>query len=139
MQLAGLQRFGLVRRGVNLPASNQIRQSASGAVFRPEIEGLRAVAAALVAIFHIWLGRVSGGVDVFFVVSGFLITTGLLSRIERTGSPQLARFWGRLVIRLVPAALTVLLAIVITSRERDDLSTRQSYNGDIFSLLGANA
>ena len=39
--------------------------------FRPEIEGLRIVAALLVAIYHIWFGKVSGGVDVFFVISGF--------------------------------------------------------------------
>lgn len=38
--------------------------------FRPEIEGLRIVAALLVAVYHIWMQRVSGGVDVFFVVSG---------------------------------------------------------------------
>lgn len=53
--------------------------------FRPEIEGLRAVAALLVAVYHIWMMRVSGGVDVFFVVSGFLITTSLLSRYARDG------------------------------------------------------
>lgn len=98
-----------------MPVTSQIERPASGAVFRPEIEGLRAVAAALVAIFHIWLGRVSGGVDVFFVVSGFLITTGLVSRIERTGSAQLTQFWGRLITRLLPASLTVLLAIIATS------------------------
>jgi peptidoglycan/LPS O-acetylase OafA/YrhL len=51
--------------------------------FRPEIEGLRAIAAMLVAVFHIWLGRVSGGVDVFFVVSSFLITLGLLGELDR--------------------------------------------------------
>lgn len=39
--------------------------------FRPEIEGLRIIAALLVAVYHIWIGRVSGGVDVFFVISGF--------------------------------------------------------------------
>jgi peptidoglycan/LPS O-acetylase OafA/YrhL len=51
--------------------------------FRSEIEGLRAVAAILVAVYHIWLGNVSGGVDVFFVVSGFLITLSLLSKFEK--------------------------------------------------------
>lgn len=87
----------------------------SGAAFRPEIEGLRAVAAILVATFHIWLGRVSGGVDVFFVVSGFLITTGLLSQIDRHGTPQFAVFWARLVNRLLPPALLVLIAVVVAS------------------------
>ncbi|MEP7242595.1 MAG: acyltransferase family protein [Gammaproteobacteria bacterium] len=86
-----------------------------GRAFRPEIEGLRAVAATLVAVFHIWLGRVSGGVDVFFVVSSFLITTGLLGQIERSGTIDFARFWGRLVKRLAPAALLVLCAVVIAS------------------------
>lgn len=51
--------------------------------FRLEIEGLRAIAAVLVAVYHIWFHRVSGGVDVFFVVSGFLITLSLLSMYRR--------------------------------------------------------
>lgn len=76
--------------------------------FRPEIEGLRAVAAVLVAIFHIWVGGVSGGVDVFFVVSGFLITTTLLKQIERHGKIRPLSFLGRLLRRLVPSALVVL-------------------------------
>jgi peptidoglycan/LPS O-acetylase OafA/YrhL len=83
--------------------------------FRPEIEGLRALASILVAVFHIWLRRVSGGVDVFFVVSGFLITTGLLGQIERGGGVRFALFWGRLVKRLAPAAFTVLGAVVVVS------------------------
>jgi len=83
------------------------------AVFRPEIEGLRAIAAILVAVFHIWLGRVSGGVDVFFVVSSFLITTGLLGHIDRWQRVDFALFWGRLIKRLVPVAYVVLCTVVI--------------------------
>jgi peptidoglycan/LPS O-acetylase OafA/YrhL len=84
-------------------------------VFRPEIEGLRAVAAILVAVFHIWLGRVSGGVDVFFVVSGFLITTGLLARIDRFQTVDFPLFWGRLIKRLIPVAYVVLCAVILTA------------------------
>src|ERR1700750_698269 len=85
------------------------------AVFRPEIEGLRAIAAILVAIFHIWLGRVSGGVDVFFVVSGFLITTGLLGHIDRWQRVDFALFLGRLVRRLVPLAYVVLCTVIVAA------------------------
>jgi peptidoglycan/LPS O-acetylase OafA/YrhL len=84
-------------------------------VFRPEIEGLRAIAAMLVAVFHIWLGRVSGGVDVFFVVSGFLITTGLLGHLDRYYKVDFALFWGRLIKRLVPVAYVVLCAVIIAA------------------------
>lgn len=52
--------------------------------YRPEIEGLRTVATLLVAVYHIWFNRVSGGIDVFFVLSGFLITITILTRIEAT-------------------------------------------------------
>ncbi|MFO1378455.1 MAG: acyltransferase family protein [Steroidobacteraceae bacterium] len=83
--------------------------------FRPEIEGLRAVAAFLVAIYHIWIGRVSGGVDVFFVVSGFLITTTLIHQVERGGGVRFTAFWGRLIRRLIPAAYLVLLAVIAGS------------------------
>jgi peptidoglycan/LPS O-acetylase OafA/YrhL len=83
--------------------------------FRPEIEGLRAVASLLVAVYHIWLGNVSGGVDVFFVVAGFLITTSLLSRYERNGNIDFSGFILRLVKRLFPAAFTVLFVIGIVS------------------------
>lgn len=83
--------------------------------FRPEIEGLRAIAAILVAVYHIWLGNVSGGVDVFFVVSGFLITASLLSRYERTGHIEVIGYLLKLGKRLFPAAFTVLLFVLVTS------------------------
>ncbi len=83
--------------------------------FRPEIEGLRAVAALLVAVFHIWLHRVSGGVDVFFVVSGFLITTGLMTQVARDQRVDFLAFWSRLAQRLIPSAMLVLLTVIVAS------------------------
>jgi peptidoglycan/LPS O-acetylase OafA/YrhL len=83
--------------------------------YRPELQGLRAVAALLVAVYHIWIGRVSGGVDVFFVVSGFLITGLLLRQVENYGQVQFFTFAGSLAKRLLPAAMTVILATIIAS------------------------
>ena len=90
--------------------------SASGSSsFRLDIQGLRAVAALLVATYHIWLGRVSGGVDVFFVVSAYLITTMLLRQHEKSGGIDLAEFWGGLARRLLPMAMLVMAAVVVAS------------------------
>src|SRR5690625_7938222 len=83
--------------------------------YRPEIEGLRVVAALLVAIYHIWMMRVSGGVDVFFVVSGFLITTSLLSKYAREGYINLFSFVGGLLKRLLPHAISVLFFVTVMS------------------------
>jgi peptidoglycan/LPS O-acetylase OafA/YrhL len=83
--------------------------------FRPEIEGVRAIAALLVAGYHIWSGRVSGGVDVFFVMSGFLITTTLLGHITGYGRIKPLTYLSRLGLRLLPAALTTLLTVLVAS------------------------
>lgn len=83
--------------------------------FRPEIEGVRFVAALLVASYHIWSGRVSGGVDVFFVMSGFLITTTLIGQINTYGSIRPLAFLSRLALRLLPAALTTLATVLVAS------------------------
>lgn len=80
--------------------------------YRPEIQGLRALAVVLVVVYHVWFGRVSGGVDVFFVLSGFLVT-GLLLRAAERGPIALPRVWARMAVRLVPAALAVLAAVVL--------------------------
>ncbi|MEG0258290.1 MAG: acyltransferase family protein [Lysinibacillus sp.] len=83
--------------------------------YRPEIEGLRTIATLLVAVYHIWLGRVSGGIDVFFVLSGFLITTSLLSRVERNGKIGFGQFILGLAKRLFPQALIVTLTVAVVS------------------------
>ncbi|MEU4690920.1 acyltransferase family protein [Actinoplanes sp. NPDC023714] len=83
--------------------------------FRPDIEGLRAVAVTLVVLAHAGVGRVEGGyvgVDVFFVISGFLITGLLLGEHGRTGSISLPRFYARRALRLLPVVTVVVLATV---------------------------
>jgi peptidoglycan/LPS O-acetylase OafA/YrhL len=79
--------------------------------FRPELQVLRAAAVALVVVYHVWPGRLPGGfvgVDVFFVVSGFLITSHLVSGFDRDGRISLPGFWARRARRLLPASLLVL-------------------------------
>src|SRR5690625_5062052 len=84
----------------------------SGSRHRPEIEGLRAVAVVLVLVYHVWFGRVSGGVDVFLLLTGFLITGSLLRALERDGRISFSAYWSRLARRLVPAAVVVLAGIL---------------------------
>jgi peptidoglycan/LPS O-acetylase OafA/YrhL len=90
----------------------------SAKAIRPEIQALRAVAVALVLIYHFWPHAIPGGfvgVDVFFVISGFLITTLLLREIDRTGTVSLAAFWARRARRLLPASLTVLVCVALAT------------------------
>jgi peptidoglycan/LPS O-acetylase OafA/YrhL len=80
---------------------------------REEIQALRAVAVLLVVLFHLWPDAVPGGfvgVDVFFAISGFLITGLLLREVERRGTLSLPAFWARRARRLLPASLVVVLA-----------------------------
>jgi len=89
-----------------------------------EIEGLRAVAVGTVLLFHAHLGFSGGyvGVDVFFVVSGFLITGLILREYEETGRVSLREFYARRARRLLPAAALVLLVtLVLADRLFDPL------------------
>lgn len=86
--------------------------------FRKDIQGLRAIAVALVVLYHLWPNRLSGGfvgVDVFFVISGFLITSHLLLNPPAQGR-ALLDFWGRRIRRLLPASLLVLAATAVATR-----------------------
>jgi peptidoglycan/LPS O-acetylase OafA/YrhL len=82
--------------------------------FMPEIQVLRAVAVMLVVIYHFWPGTLTGGyvgVDAFFVISGYLITSHLFREADRTGTVRLWAFYARRARRLLPASIFVLLFV----------------------------
>ena len=87
--------------------------------FRPDIEGLRAVAILLVVLYHARVSAVPGGyvgVDVFFVISGFLITRQLVTEVARTGKLSIAGFYARRMRRLLPASTLVLVVTLIAAK-----------------------
>ena len=86
--------------------------------FRPDVQGLRAVAVVLVVLFHAHVPTLTGGyvgVDVFFVISGFVITGVLLRERASTGSNSIVAFYGRRARRIIPAATLVIITAVIAS------------------------
>ena len=100
---------------VSPPEGLQQERSAQGR-FRPDIEGLRAVAVLAVVLFHAEVPGIGGGfvgVDVFFVISGFLITGLLWREANGTGTVRLRRFYGARARRLLPAAAAVGVVTMI--------------------------
>jgi peptidoglycan/LPS O-acetylase OafA/YrhL len=95
---------------VSVPPAKKARTTAPDG-FRPDVQGLRALAVSMVLVYHLYPSLVPGGfagVDVFFVISGFLITGHLLREYRKTGTISLAGFWGRRAKRLIPASALVL-------------------------------
>ena len=86
--------------------------------FRGDVDGLRALAIVLVVAFHVGVPGFAGGfvgVDVFFVISGYLITRNLLHEGHATGGVALLEFWARRIRRLVPAMALVVVATLVAS------------------------
>ncbi len=84
--------------------------------FRPDIEGLRAVAVCLVVLYHAGVPFLHGGfigVDIFFVLSGYLITHLLTRELDSSGGINLSRFYARRVRRLLPAAGLVVIVVCL--------------------------
>jgi peptidoglycan/LPS O-acetylase OafA/YrhL len=89
--------------------------SLPSAKYRPDVDGLRAIAVTLVANFHAFPAAIPGGfvgVDVFFVISGFLIT-GIIARELEQGRFSLLTFYARRVRRIFPALLVVLATVLV--------------------------
>jgi peptidoglycan/LPS O-acetylase OafA/YrhL len=103
------------------------------------LDGMRAVAVLLVLLFHLrFPGFSSGflGVDIFFVLSGFLITTLLLTELDRTGRVSLPEFWARRARRLLPALVVLLLVVAGVTWLQGTFTERASVRGDLLATTG---
>ncbi len=83
---------------------------------RAELQGLRAVAIGMVVAYHIFLGRVSGGVDVFLLISAFLLTGTFASRLEKGAPLRVGRYWIKAFKRLLPPAVVTILGVLLLVR-----------------------
>ncbi|WP_187368929.1 acyltransferase family protein [Baekduia soli] len=121
------------------PTAAPVATAAPPTVPRPEIQALRFVAVGLVVVYHLWPAAAPGGfvgVDVFFAISGFLITSLLLREIDRTGTLSLTGFWGRRARRILPAALVTLLACAVTTMAFVPLTYWPQFFSDLRASTG---
>jgi peptidoglycan/LPS O-acetylase OafA/YrhL len=105
---------------------------------RPALDGLRTVAVYLVVLFHSELTWMRGGfigVDLFFVLSGFLVTNVMLAEHRTNGAIQLRRFYARRVRRLLPAALTAIVVICLVASITEPRLVAMSFVNDARSSL----
>ncbi|MGH9244423.1 MAG: acyltransferase family protein [Acidimicrobiales bacterium] len=101
--------------------------------YQPALDGLRAVAVVAVLLYHggvSWAGAGFLGVDVFFALSGYLITSLLLAELDRTGRVNLPAFWARRARRLLPALFVTLFAVAAYAALLAPPETRDVLRGD---------
>ena len=122
---------------MSAPMPRRAQGTPSGGLSRvpylPGLDGLRALAVLGVMIYHAnhtWLKGGFLGVEVFFVISGYLITLLLIGEHERTGRIDLAAFWRRRFRRLLPA-LYVMMAIVVVYLTAFYTASREASRGDV--------
>ncbi|MCC2593329.1 acyltransferase [Tessaracoccus sp. OS52] len=102
------------------------------------LDGVRTIAVFLVIAFHVSAPRSAAGfigVDIFFVLSGYLITAGLLREVEKSGRISLGNFWLRRFKRLMPAALLTLLAVTLWMLFFSPLFQQRSVSTDLWWTL----
>ncbi len=101
------------------------------------LDGLRAIAVIAIIIYHLnpkWLSGGFLGVDTFFIISGYLITSLLIHEYQQTGTIDLLHFWKKRIKRLLPAVL-FLLSIVLTYTLLFEPSIIKSVKQDTFAAL----
>jgi peptidoglycan/LPS O-acetylase OafA/YrhL len=127
-------------RAITRPTSRPgapARADISRVPYLPGLDGMRAIAVVSVMVYHAnpaWLPGGFLGVEVFFVISGYLITLLLIAEKERSDSVDMRQFWVRRARRLLPALFTMLIALTIWTAlfERDALG---KLRGDVVSAV----
>ena len=119
-------------------ASATASRPISALPYLPGLDGMRALAVVAVMVYHAnpaWLPGGFLGVEVFFVISGYLITLLLIGEHERTGTVSLRQFYLRRARRLLPALFAVLIGVTVFTAlfRRDDLGLLR---GDVLAALG---
>ncbi len=109
-----------------------------GAARRNDIQGLRGLSAIMVLVFHIWTSRTAGAVDIFFVVSGYLLIGSLARQYETEGRVDLLRYGAGILRRLLPTAtvvltVTVLACIAFLPATRWDRSVKDALATSVFA------
>jgi len=111
------------------PASERTR-------YVPQLDGIRAIAVLLVVLFHLNISLFRAGyvgVDIFFVVSGFLITTLVVEERQRSGRISLSAFWARRARRLLPALIVLLITVSLAAGLTGTASRRAGLRGDVLA------
>ncbi len=125
--------------GLVPPQPRGVRIAPALRQFRPDIQGMRAVAVLLVVLYHAHVPFVRAGyvgVDVFFVISGFLITGQLMREVERTGRVSLIGFYGARIRRLFPPAALVVVVTLVAARVWDSVFHVRTVTVDALFTLG---
>ena len=106
--------------------------------YRPAIDGMRSIAIYLVVLFHAGLARFANGfigVDVFFVLSGYLVTNVMLQEHREHGRVRLRRFYARRIRRLLPAAVVLVVVVCLASQLVLPQPARVGFVGDARAAL----
>jgi peptidoglycan/LPS O-acetylase OafA/YrhL len=119
----------------------QVKAGHPGRAYRPDIDGLRAIAVIAVVAFHAGIPAVSGGyvgVDIFFVISGYLITSVIFNDIDN-GKFSIAKFYARRAKRILPALFAVLLFCYVLACVLLSASELKTFANDAFATIASSS
>lgn len=119
----------------------QVKAGHPGRAYRPDIDGLRAIAVIAVVAFHAGIPAVSGGyvgVDIFFVISGYLITSVIFNDIDN-GKFNIAKFYARRAKRILPALFAVLLFCYVLACVLLSASELKTFANDAFATIASSS